>query len=193
MTVALLADAASYLDGPEPAVQPAIAELADAYARLALFMPDMAFYLDQPVRQAMRRVSADCDPDPLLVGPLPREVFERCVKHLLDVIGQGLDSEELVGGVNGPFAPHFLRREMGLVSWQRAAYLDGHLNWLLDAPCPPAARANVLEWSLAVENLVRWCRSARCFSLAVGGRTHWAICSRRSVASPASGSSGSTA
>ncbi|QKK01624.1 MAG: hypothetical protein HND55_02515 [Pseudomonadota bacterium] len=156
VTVALLADAASYLDGPEPAVQPAIAELADAYARLALFMPDMAFYLDQPVRQAMRRVSADCDPDPLLVGPLPREVFERCVKHLLDVIGQGLDSEELVGGVNGPFAPHFLRREMGLVSWQRAAYLDGHLNWLLDAPCPPAARANVLEWSLAVENLVRW-------------------------------------
>lgn len=154
--VALLEDAAGYLSAEQVGVIPAVTELADVYARLALFAPDISFYLDQPVREDLRRVVATCDPDPLLVGPLPREVFEQCVENLIDVLETGLASEELVGGVRGPFAPEFLRRELGLVSWQRAAYLDGHLGWMLEAPCEPPRWVNVLDWSLMVEHLVRW-------------------------------------
>jgi hypothetical protein len=156
VVVALLGDAADYMASPGQASQSAIAELADAYARLALFAPDLVFYLDQPVRERVRRVIATCNPDPLLVGPLPREVFERCARNLESVLTSELGSEELVGGAQGPFAAEFLRRELGLVSWQRAAYIDGHLNWLLDAQCQSPEWINVLEWSLLADHLVRW-------------------------------------
>lgn len=156
VVLALLGDAADYMASPERATQSAIAELANVYARLALFAPDLAFYLDQPVRQSVRRVLSACNPDPLLVGPLPREVFERCARSLERMLAGELGSEELVGGAQGPFAPEFLRRELGLVSWQRAAYLDGHLNWLLESQCQPPAWTNVLEWSLLSHHLVRW-------------------------------------
>ncbi|QOC22986.1 hypothetical protein IC757_02150 [Wenzhouxiangella sp. AB-CW3] len=153
---ALLEDAAEYLVPPEPAASRAMNELADAYARLALFVPDMGFYLDQPVRAEIRATASTCNPDPLLIGPMPRETYERCVRDLLDLLDAGLQTEELAGGRQGPFAPEFLRRELGLVSWQRAAYLDGHLGWMLEAPCQPPEWVNVLEWSLVVEHLLRW-------------------------------------
>jgi hypothetical protein len=156
VVLALLGDAADYLASPGQATQSAIAELADAYARLALFAPDLAFYLDQPVRERVRRAIATCNPDPLLVGPLPREVFERCARNLESLLMGELGSEELVGGAQGPFAAEFLRRELSLVSWQRAAYLDGHLNWLLEAQCQAPEWVNVLEWSLLADHLVRW-------------------------------------
>lgn len=156
VVLALLGDAADYLASPDRATPSALAELADSYARLALFAPDLAFYLEQPVREEVRRVIAGCNPDPLLVGPLPREVFERCARNLEAVLADDLGSEELVGGAQGPFAQEFLRRELGLVSWQRAAYLDGHLNWLLEAQCQPPEWVNVLEWSLLADHLVRW-------------------------------------
>lgn len=154
--VAMLGDAATYMASPEQATHSALGELADVYARLALFAPDLAFYLDQPVREDVRRAVLDCNPDPLLVGPLPREMFERCGRSLSRLLDSGLDSEELVGGAQGPFATEFLRRELGLVSWQRASYIDGHLAWLLDAQCQPPAWINVLEWSLVADHLVRW-------------------------------------
>ncbi|WP_147306666.1 MULTISPECIES: hypothetical protein [unclassified Wenzhouxiangella] len=154
--LAMLGDAADYLASPDQATQSALVELADTYARLALFAPDLAFYLDQPVRERVRRVIANCNPDPLLVGPLPREVFERCARNLEEMLTSELVSEELVGEAQGPFAAEFLRREFGLVSWQRAAYLDGHFNWLLEAQCQPPGWVNVLEWSLLVDHLVRW-------------------------------------
>ena len=154
--IALLEDAAGYLSAAEPSAVRAMSELADVYARLAMFVPDMSFYLDQPVRSEIRTLVAACNPDPLLVGPMPRDIYERCIRNLFDLIEEGLDSEELAGGRQGPFAPEFLRRELGLVSWQRAAYLDGHLGWMLDAPCEPPEWVNVLEWSLMVEHLVRW-------------------------------------
>jgi hypothetical protein len=154
--IALLEDAAGYLSAPDPAAQRAVAELADVYARMALFVSDMSFYLDQPVRSRIRRTVAACNPDPLLVGPMPREVYERCVRNLFELLDTGLDTEELAGGRQGPFAAEFLRRELGLVSWQRAAYLDGHLGWMLDVPCEPPMWVNVLEWSLMVEHLARW-------------------------------------
>jgi hypothetical protein len=154
--LALLEDAASYLTPPDRAPLRALNELADVYARLALFVPDMGFYLDQPVRSEIRSTVAACNPDPLLVGPMPREVYERCVRNLFSLLDSGLATEELAGGRDGPFATEFLRRELGLVSWQRAAYLDGHLGWMLDAPCQSPEWVNVLEWSLAIEHLARW-------------------------------------
>jgi hypothetical protein len=156
VVTALLADAAGYLVRPVPSSSRALSELADAYARLALFMPDVGFYLDQPVRAEIREMVAACSADPLLVGPMPREVYERCVRNLFGLLEEGLATEELAGGAQGPFAPEFLRRELGLVSWQRAAYLDGHLRWMLDVPCEPPEWVNVLEWSLAIEHLMRW-------------------------------------
>ncbi|NBB93418.1 MAG: hypothetical protein GVY32_09660 [Gammaproteobacteria bacterium] len=154
--IAMLSDAAAYMAAPEQSTQPAIGELADVYARLVLFAPELAFYLEQPVREPVRRAVASCNPDPLLVGPLPRETFERCALTLSDLLEDGLDSEEMVGGALGPFAVEFLRRELGLVSWQRAAYIDGHLDWLLETQCQPPQWRNVLEWSMVVDHLVRW-------------------------------------
>jgi len=156
VVMAMLGDAADYMASAGQVRQSAIAELADSYARLALFAPDLAFYLDQPVRERVRRVISNCNPDPLLVGPLPREVFERCARNLEEMLAGELNTEELVGGAQGPFAAEFLRRELGLVSWQRAAYLDGHLNWLLEAQCQSPEWVNVLEWSLLAHHLVRW-------------------------------------
>ncbi len=154
--LALMQDAAAYLAESEPGQLAAISELADAYARLALFATDAAFYLDQPVREDIRQAISQCNPDPLLVGPLPREVFDACLNELTGLLTDELDREELTGDGGGPFAASFLRREMGLVSWQRASYLDGHLNWHLSAACEPIAWVNVLEWSVLMQYLVYW-------------------------------------
>ena len=156
VVLALLGDAASALAAPEQSFQPAIAALADSYARLALFAPDLAFYLDQPVREGVRRMISACKPEPLFVGPLPRDAFERCADNLETMLVGDLGTEELVGEAQGPFAVEFLRRELGLISWQRVAYLDGHLDWLLEAQCQPPEWVNVLEWSLLADHLVRW-------------------------------------
>lgn len=156
VVVAMLRDAAGYLNAPEQADQLALDELGDVYARLALFAPDLGFYLEQPVRESVRRVLAGCSVDPLLIGPLPREVFESCARSLLELLSNGIERDEFVGQGNGPFDDEFLRRELGLVSWQRAAYLDGHLAWMLGASCQPVPWFNVLESALLSEHLVFW-------------------------------------
>jgi hypothetical protein len=156
VVLALMEDAAAYLAAEERGETAAIAELADAYARLALFSSDVAFYLDQPVREDIRNAIARCNPYPALVGPMPREVFDECLQQLTHLLIGELDREELTGGHSGPFAPEFLRREMGLVSWQRASYLDGHLNWRLETGCDIPAWINVLEWSILMQYLVHW-------------------------------------
>lgn len=170
VVLALLGDAADAMAVPGEASRSAIVELADIYARLALFAPDLAFYLDQPVREPVRGVVSACNPDPLLVGPLPRDVFERCARSLEQTLAGELGSEELVGGAQGPFAAEFLRRELGLISWQRAAYLDGHLNWLLETQCQPPEWINVLEWSLLSHHLVRWVSQRPVFFTGSGWR-----------------------
>jgi len=154
--IALLGDAAGYMASSGAAGHSAIGELADVYARLVLFAPDLAFYLEQPVREPIRRVLAACRIDPLLIGPLPRETFERCAGQIGVLFDGALGSEELVGDANAPFAPEILRREMRLVSWQRATYLDGHLAWMMDLPCQPPEWINALDASLLVDHLVRW-------------------------------------
>jgi hypothetical protein len=156
VVLALLEDAALQLTSDPPNRNAALLELGDAYARLALFAGDASFYMDQPVREDVRAAMDACSIDPALVGPLPREVFERCLERLVGLMGESLGREELVGDGDGPFSDLFLRREMSLVSWQRVAYLDGHLNWLLAASCEPPAWQNPLEWSLLAHYLSRW-------------------------------------
>ncbi len=156
VVLALMEDAAGFLAVDDPGRVAAIAELTDAYARLALFISDAAFYLDQPVREDIRDAIQQCNVDPLLVGPLPREAFEACLGGLFDLIGERLAREELVGDGDGPFASEFLRRELSLVSWQRARYLDGHLDWRLGEACPASDWLNVLDWSLLLHYLAGW-------------------------------------
>ncbi|MCC5864013.1 MAG: hypothetical protein JJU31_02735 [Wenzhouxiangella sp.] len=155
VVLAQMQDAAGYLAVEDPDRAVAVGELADAYARLALFASDIAFYLDQPVREDLRQVISDCNVDPGLVGPVPRELFESCLNRLTRLLVDELDREELVGG-GGPFASEFLRREAGLVSWQRARYLDGHLDWRLQGGCGSPEWINPLEWSILVHYLANW-------------------------------------
>ncbi len=168
VVLAQMEDAAGYLAVTNPDRNAAIAELSDAYARLVLFASDIGFYLDQPVREDIRQVIVDCNPDPGLVGPVPREVFDSCLRRLTTVMVEELDHEELVGG-SGPFAPEFLRREIGLVSWQRASYLDGHLDWRLQSSCGAPQWVNSLEWAIVAQYLFHWVPQRPIFF----GTTRW--------------------
>jgi hypothetical protein len=156
VVLALLEDAALALVAETPDRAGALGLLADAYARLAFFAGDAEFYLDQPVRDGVREAMAACTVDPELVGPIPRALFEDCLQRLVAQMGPSLGRVELVGDGSGPFSSLFLQREMGLVSWQRVAYLDGHLNWLLGASCSPPDWQNPIEWSLLAQFLSRW-------------------------------------
>jgi hypothetical protein len=155
LVLARLADVLVYARAEPMQADEAIAELTDAYFQLALMAPDASFYLDQPVRDRLTDLVEDCLPNPALVGPLPLGSIEECPERLLEALLNVLDSEELVGGT-GPFAPEFLRREADLLSWQRSRYLDGHLNWQMQAGCEPPARASALEWSILVQALSSW-------------------------------------
>ncbi|TVS11344.1 MAG: hypothetical protein EA419_08290 [Wenzhouxiangella sp.] len=156
VVLAQLQDAARYLAEQPPEVDSAALDLLDAYFRLALFAPDASFYLDQPVREHLVQAINECQAAPDLVGPLPRQLFEQCPERLFALLRDGLTTEELVGGESGPFASEFLRREMSLISWQRARYLDGHLNWLLQAGCEPPEWNNPLEAAILVQYLATW-------------------------------------
>lgn len=156
VVLALLEDAAIHLASTPPEPATALRLLGDAYARLALFAGDAEFYLDQPVRDDVRSAVAACAVDPGLMGPLPRALFEECLERLTSQMGDRLGRVELVGDSGGPFSSVFLQREMGLISWQRVAYLDGHLNWLLGASCSPPEWQNPLEWSLLAHYLSHW-------------------------------------
>jgi hypothetical protein len=156
VVLALLEDAAIQLAADPTDRTGALQLLSDAYARLALFAGDAEFYLDQPVRDEVNATMAICTIDQDLVGPLPRSLFEDCLQRLAGQMGEPLGRVELVGDSGGPFSSVFLQREMGLISWQRIAYLDGHLNWLLGASCSPPAWQNPLEWSLLAHYLSRW-------------------------------------
>ncbi len=156
VVLAQLQDAASYLQAETPVPDRAASELLDAYFRLALFVPDANFYLNQPVREHIREALVECQVDPGLVGPLPRPLFEQCPERIFGLLQDGLDSDELVGGADGPFAPEFLRRELSLASWQRARYLDGYLNWDLRAGCQAPEWVSPLEWSILIQYLSTW-------------------------------------
>lgn len=147
--MALLIDSANHLNAGPPEQNAAQQKLASAYSRLALFASNPASYLDQPVRDQMQRLKADCGPD----VDLTEDAALDCWARISEMLMNGLASEELVGAT-GPLSVEFLARELGLVSWQRARYLDSYINWALGGQCPAPAWVNALEWNLGAHWLL---------------------------------------
>lgn len=131
-------------------------ELSHAYARLALFLPEADYYLDQPVRQQISEGLTRCAGPSLLGEPLAREFYEGCLEAVFGLLLDALQVDELTGSAGDTYADEFLRREMELATWQRGDYLLGHLDWVLGGSCPEPASINILEWSLLTELLARW-------------------------------------
>jgi len=148
LIMALLIDSANHLSADE---SPELAgeKLASAYHYLALFVPNLAGYLDQPVRDQMRALQSRCGPD----RPMEDGVVADCVASIMAVLTEQVDTEELVGA-NGPLSVQFLTRELDLVTWQRARYLDSYVNWMFGAPCSVPDWFNVVEWNLGVHWLL---------------------------------------
>ena len=144
LILALLQDSSNELKSNGDALALARQRLATAYSRLALFMPTMETYLDQPIRNEISEARDACRQ----FSDSDRSV--KCQRVLKAQFGQRFDSEELVGA-NGPFSTTFLQRELGLSTWQRAQYLDNYVQWRLDRSCQSAEWFNVLEWSLATQ------------------------------------------
>ncbi len=141
--MALLIDSANHLSASPPERNAAQQKLASAYARLALFVSNPASYLDQPVRDQMRGLQADCGPG----VDLTQQALLDCLARISETLMNDLASEELVGAT-GPLSMEFLARELDLVSWQRARYLDSYINWSLGGQCPAPTWVNALEWNL---------------------------------------------
>lgn len=130
--------------------------LADAYGQLALFMPDTDFYLEQPVRGGIRESLALCREAAESDEVLGRQSFDACLAALFGAVTHDARTDDLAGDRRGPFTPEALRRELGLVSWQRIRYLLGYLDWVLGGNCPAPEVFNVLETALGVEQISYW-------------------------------------
>lgn len=145
--VALLQDSANHLLASEH--DQAHNKLAQAYVDLALVGSGMAAYLDQPVREGLVDLYRRCSSQQA-TRALPNPA--QCIDDIAQALTNDILSEELVGAT-GPLSATFLRRELDLVSWQRARYLDSYLNWQLDSQCPVPDWFNALEWNLGVHRL----------------------------------------
>ena len=145
--VALLQDSAAHLEASER--KQAHDKLAQAYAHLSLVGSGMAAYLDQPVRDGLVDIYQRCPPSAPGEAALDQA---RCIEDIAQALLSDISSEELVGAT-GPLSATFLKRELDLVSWQRARYLDSYLNWQLDSQCPVPAWFNALEWNLGAYHL----------------------------------------
>lgn len=160
--LAQLADAAAEL-AAEGGADAVAVSLADAYAQLALFITDIGFYLDQPVRQDIRVTIADCREALRQETPVVRSRFESCLESLLSLTGETVRGSELTGEAGGPFAAEYLRRETGLVAAQRMDYLLGYVDWELGGGCAAPGWFNVLEWSLGAAVVEWWADHRRAF------------------------------
>ncbi len=140
--VALLVDSATHLINPSKERDLAVERMASAYSRLTLFVSNPSIYLDQPIRGETLSESGAC-----LSATKPRVISE-CLADLNQSLANHFQSEELVGA-NGPYSSQFLLRELDLISWQRARYLDGYTQWRLGQACQVPRWFNLLEWSLA--------------------------------------------
>lgn len=142
--MALLMDSANHLSMDPPERLAAQQKLASVYTRLALFVPTPNSYLDQPVRDQMQALQTACGSSVDLSETARRE----CLSQISQAMLEDLSSEELVGAT-GPLSEEFLARELDLVSWQRARYLDSYVNWVLSGQCGAPNWSNTLEWNLA--------------------------------------------
>jgi len=136
--------------------------LADAVAQIALLIPDMAYYFDMPVRVKIVNEIDNCLGKAANTGEngavsMSRSDFDHCMETLLQLADQETRVAELSGDMNGPFTPETLRRELGLVPWQRINYGVGYLEERFSSGCLPPANVlpNPLEWSI-LANVMSW-------------------------------------
>ena len=140
--VALLVDSANHLTDPSQERDLAFQRMASAYSRLALFVSNPSIYLDQPIRGEILSETGAC------LGATNPRVISACLAELNQSLASQFQSEELVGA-NGPYSSQFLLRELDLISWQRARYIDGYTQWRLGQACQVPSWFNTLEWALA--------------------------------------------
>lgn len=151
VVMGLLIDSANHLSQASPQSDLAIDKLSSAYYQLALFIPDGESYLDQPIRDPMQTLNTQCGPAmaaSMDVGD--DDLIEACIEAITQTLTDEINSEELLGAT-GPLSVEFLARELGLVSWQRARYLNSYVNALLGGGCRLPEGVNALEWSLGVQ------------------------------------------
>jgi hypothetical protein len=158
------ADAAAVTEADEHQQQIRAARrvLADAVAQIALLIPDMAYYFDMPVRAKIVNEIDNClgkTANNLDNGSatMNRGDFDRCMETLLRLADTETRVAELSGDMNGPFTPETLRRELGVVPWQRINYGVGYLEERFSSGCLPPANVlpNPLEWSI-LANVMSW-------------------------------------
>jgi hypothetical protein len=129
-------------------------ELADAVAQFALLIPDVNYYIDQPVRREISEeiklcismAAATINDDKT---SLSREQFDRCISSIVELSDVNARSAELAGDPDGPYGMVQLQRELELMPWQRVNYLLGYLHELSPGTCqlPGRPLVNALEWS----------------------------------------------
>jgi len=129
--------------------------LADAVAKMALLIPDMAYYFDTPVRSRVTEeinicISIAASRDESGNPAMTRGQFNACLEALLQLADRDIRLPELSGDVNGPFTNDALRRELSIGPWQRINYGIGYLHDRYPSTCQPPAMAlpNPLEWAV---------------------------------------------
>jgi hypothetical protein len=136
-------------------------ELADAVARLVLQIPDINYYVDQPVRREISEEINLCISMAAAAregqSQLSREQFDRCIASMVEMSNLNVRSAELAGDPDGPYGMFQLQRELELAPWQRINYLLGYLHELAPGRCelPSRPLVNALEWS-ALATALTW-------------------------------------
>lgn len=142
-------------------------ELADAVAQLALLIPDVNYYVDQPVRREIGEeinlcVSMAAAALKNGTSSLSREQFDRCISSFVNLSDVNARSAELAGDPDGPYGIFQLQRELELMPWQRVNYLLGYLHDLAPGACqlPSRPLVNALEWSTLATALTWFARQS---------------------------------
>ena len=131
------------------------AVLADAVAQLTMFIPDMGFYFDMPVRaQIVEEInictSIAASLDERGYPAMTRRQFDACLEKLVQLAEQETRMPELSGSIAGPFRTDSLRRELSVTPEQRINYHIGYLHYRYSTACPQPddAMPNPLEWAV---------------------------------------------
>lgn len=129
-------------------------QIADAVAGLALLIPDLGYYFDQPIRDpiaggvdACTGIAGQVDADG--TPAMTRELFDDCQEQLVTLANFEAREAQLAGNPNGPFGPTQLQRELGLTAGQRINYGIGYLHDRYETGCelPNRRLPNPLEWA----------------------------------------------
>jgi hypothetical protein len=134
-----------------------LSETADVVAQLVLLVPDMSYYFDQPVRQAVAEEIASCINRVSTGAELDEAGFNTCMQNLAGSTGALISTAELAGDPDGPFGTEQLRRELMLNPWQRINFILGYLQDHYSITCEafPEPLPNPLEWATLV-SVIDW-------------------------------------